>query len=175
MAASVSSDNWETLFEDAPQMDESLLMAFLEESQMLEEAEDERLGCVIRSLQEEIESRADSEEPNEEYSCGSRDLVNDGGFMEEDEDGKDYCSETSMCRVDDSFEYWVDIDVVGPCHEMGGWLLDMGVASQFAEQGDYPGTSSFSYYGEGYSGEEMMEQDYSIPLWQDSYDYRASM
>ncbi|XP_058101107.1 uncharacterized protein LOC131245571 [Magnolia sinica] len=147
--ASMPSESWDSIVEDVPVIDGSLLMDLLEESQV-DETEDERLGCVIRSLEAEIDGSGPITAECGLESAGS-------------EDGQDWSRSTS--QIDDPFD-WVDMDMVSGSHcgDIGNWYLDtctdeIGMAG-FGDVRDY----SHLYYGD-----YPMEQVYS-PLWQETYD-----
>lgn len=143
---------------DAPEISGNLLMELLDESH-LEEAEDDRLGCVMRSLEAEIgggimavdsiiHAREDCED------CGLDDILSDL-------DSHD-CSGSSAYLLDDPFDL-VEMEVVAGSSsggDMGGWYVDECLAEGgMVGYGDVR-ENSFYYYGES-----SMEQAYG-PLWE---------
>ncbi|KAL5997544.1 hypothetical protein ACLOJK_008474 [Asimina triloba] len=156
MASMLSLQDQDYTIEDVPVIDSSLLMDFLEEPLDVDEIKDERLGCVIRSLEAEIDRNA--------MDDGCRGLIMPDCGLDNVKlvDGED-CS-TSMSHVDDPFD-WVDVDMVSDSHYggMGNWYLDtcmdeIGMGG-YEDGRDY---SNILYYGEG-----CMEQMCS-PLWEDA-------
>ncbi|XP_010919770.1 uncharacterized protein [Elaeis guineensis] len=147
----------------APEIGSTLLMELLDES-LLEEAEDDRLGCVMRSLEAEINPAGptstavggsgimgvESIHAHEDCEdCGLDDILSDL-------DSHD-CSASSAYLIDDPFDL-VEMEVVGGSPS-GGWYVDECMdAGGMVGYGDVR-ENSFYYYGESY-----MEQVYS-PLW----------
>ncbi|KAL5989972.1 hypothetical protein ACLOJK_010867 [Asimina triloba] len=155
MASVSSSESWEPVFSlEVPEVDGALLTALLEESHA-EDADDERIGCVMQSLEAEIGPSTINGgiEPVElNYDDGA-----DRGFdyvgLENDRD----CP-MSICRIDDPF-VWEEMEMAHGSG-MGQWYLDTcmdGIELVGFDDGrDY---SSFGY------GDISMEHEYS-PLWQ---------
>ncbi|KAJ8638970.1 hypothetical protein MRB53_015664 [Persea americana] len=155
------SESWEKVVENPQEINGALLMALMDETHV-EDAEDERLGCVIRSLEKEIgpieagnsSRRVESEGSNYD-DCMDCSLENKGLV-----DGDD-CSRSTW-HINDPF-VWADVDMVpgSNCDYIGNWYLDtcpieMGMAG-FEELRDY----SYCY------GDTSIEHAYS-PLWQET-------
>ncbi|KAG1346764.1 hypothetical protein COCNU_06G005930 [Cocos nucifera] len=150
-----------------PEIGSTLLMELLDESH-LEEAEDDRLGCVMRSLEAEINPAGptavggggivavESIHAHEDCEdCGLDDILSDL-------DSHD-CSASSAYLIDDPFDL-VEMEVAAGSPssggDMGGWYVDLCMdAGGMVGHGDVR-ENSFYYHGESY-----MEQAYS-PLWE---------
>ncbi|XP_008790047.2 uncharacterized protein LOC103707372 [Phoenix dactylifera] len=147
---------------DVPEIDSTLLMELLDESH-LEEPEDDRLGCVMRSLEAEINPPAaaaaagimavESIHAHEECEdCGLDDILSDL-------DSHDCSGSPSAYLIDDPFDL-VEMEVVAAGSpsggDMGGWYVDEGGMVGYGDVRE----SSFYFYGES-----SMEQAYS-PLWE---------
>ncbi|XP_058092637.1 pentatricopeptide repeat-containing protein DOT4, chloroplastic-like [Magnolia sinica] len=137
--ASVSSEGWESVVaHNTPEIDGALLMALLEESQA-EETEDDRLGCVMRSLEAEIDANVIDGSGTGPVQLNYDDCMDYGLDSTGLENGVD-CS-MAMCRIDDPFD-WVDMGMVsGPhCDGMDHWYLDTCTDEVgMVEFGDYSG------------------------------------
>lgn len=156
----MASKGWERAFGegiDVPEIDGALLMELLDESRT-EEAEDDRISFVMRSLEAEIDSAGPAVVAGGGImavesihalegceDCGLDDILLDL-------DGHD-CSGSPPYLIEDPFDL-VEMEVVVESSlggDIGGWYLDEG---RMAEYGD-------SFY---YHGEPSLEQVYS-PLW----------
>ncbi|WOL02103.1 hypothetical protein Cni_G10822 [Canna indica] len=164
--ASMSSESWncavQELDVDVPDLDGAVLLMEMLEETGTGEAEDERLGCVIRSLEAEI-GRADELMIDDGESTTG---PSDGGLMEDllsDLDSR----ESGRSTVVDPFD-WAEMEAVAEsayCQGLPGWYYveaDVGGAGlgegfSYAEGKEYGG---FYYYGEG-----MAEQVFDT-LWQ---------
>ncbi|KAJ8616666.1 hypothetical protein MRB53_036038 [Persea americana] len=142
--ASVSSECWENA-----EIDGALLKSLLEEPHV-EDGEDERLGCVIESLEAEIGNSGQVES-----QCGNYDDWMDYGQENVGLDGDDYSR--LMCHIDDPFDW---VNMISHCDDIGNWYMQTGTNEVgMVEVGDVR-----DYY---YYGDTSMEHDY-IPLWQES-------
>lgn len=151
----------EKVVEDTPEVSGALLMALMDETH-LEDAEDERLGRVIRSLEKEIGpiEVGNRSGPVESEGGNHDDSMDRGLDSLELMDGGDYSGST--WHISDPFD-WVDVDM-GPSSQfdgIGNWYLDtcaneIGMVG-FEELRDY----SYCY------GDASIEHAYS-PLWQES-------
>lgn len=156
--ASLSAESWDCTLEvkdlerlEVPELDGALLMELLDES-YADEAEDDKLTCVMRSLEAEI-SHADPMTIGDGVSTtGPPDGSDDGGLEDILSDFDSYDDSRSPAYlVEDPFDL-VDMEVGDG---MGVWCMEAGMVV-YGEPREYGGF----YYGEG-----TMEQAYS-PLWQ---------
>ncbi|KAJ8626810.1 hypothetical protein MRB53_020117 [Persea americana] len=160
--ASVPSQGWEPAIEDGPEIDGDLLMALLDESQV-QEAEDERLGCVIQSLEAEIDHNS---------VRGSGGLA-EPEYHEDQEHWMDHVLGTIGLddgQINDPFD-WVDMDMVtnSHCVDMGNWYVE--TCGDDVEMGEFVYGGDYSTFCSGdYSS---IEHGYSYsPLWQETFDSR---
>ncbi|XP_010257766.1 PREDICTED: uncharacterized protein LOC104597731 [Nelumbo nucifera] len=178
--ASVSSVEscWEPIVEktefegmEVSEIDGDLLMSLLEESQVDQEAEDERLGCVIRSLEAEID------DPNVLGGCGSvvqPELAGRRGSCEDCrlqemgllEDGH-HCSGSCASQLSNEFD-WIDMDMASstPSDDMGNWYMDSCADEMIVGMVELGEVRDYSQF---YYGVPLEENAYSS-LWQESYD-----
>lgn len=161
--ASVTSQGWKTVVEDAPEIDGDLLMALLEDSQVQQEDEDERLGCVIRSLEAEIGHNAvGGSNGLAEPECEDNGHWMDYGLGTDGLDG--------TCHTDGPFD-WIDMDMDTNSHldEMGNWNVETCGNEVDPTVGFLDGTGEYSPFCSGdYSS---IEHGYSFgPLWHETYD-----
>ncbi|OAY69059.1 hypothetical protein ACMD2_27347 [Ananas comosus] len=152
---------------DVPEIDGALLMELLEDScaDADADAEDDRLGGVIRSLEAEIGSNSGSMEIGDDESTTG---PADGGLeaVLSDFDSFDGLRDAGYAVEEDPFG-WAEMEV-GTSAAMGGWYVGVeegeGGVVEYEEEGrefDY----GYGYgYGVVYYGEGMVEQTYS-PLW----------
>ncbi|OVA13250.1 hypothetical protein BVC80_8019g2 [Macleaya cordata] len=164
--ASMSSENLEYVIDDieietleVPEVDETLLKALLDESNE-NEAEDERLGSVIRSLEAEIDPKMIV---NHSLTYEPDEMV---GIYENYEDNRsDECSVS--CHME-NFD-WVDMEMdctSSPSDDMGNWYMDTftdEIGSGIVEFGELKDYSQFYY------GVQLEDHAYSS-LWQETYD-----
>ncbi|PIA41573.1 hypothetical protein AQUCO_02200188v1 [Aquilegia coerulea] len=137
------------------EIDGDLMMALLEESNVEEAAEDERLGNVIRSLEAEIDRQESVGMPEDSHDCF--------GY-----------SASNIC---DSFD-WIDMEMASTSYDdVGKWyayssvdnnetvdqMIEYGNNSNFALSQTFAGMEDFSQL---YHADEHM---YSS-LWQETYD-----
>nr|DAD33859.1 TPA_asm: hypothetical protein HUJ06_012710 [Nelumbo nucifera] len=159
------TDNVEFEGMDVSEIDETLLKSLLEEAQV-EETEDERLGCVIRSLEAEID-------PNMMDGCGvTKPELGGHGNCEEDMgvgDGHN-CSSGSCPsqQIINEFD-WIDMDMgpSTPSDDMGNWYMDScaGEMVELVEFGEV-----ISDYSQFYFGVPLDQEHAYSSLWQESYD-----
>ncbi|XP_010925681.1 uncharacterized protein [Elaeis guineensis] len=163
--ATISSGSWDCNLEDkdlerlavAPEVDGALLMELLEES-YVDEAEDDRLKCVMRSLEAEINHVDPMVFDDGESTTGPRGDIEDGGILEDIlSDFDSYGGSRSPAYfVEDPFDL-VDMEVG---NGMETWCMEAGVC-----EGDMVGYGEPKEYGGFYYGEGTMDQVYT-PLWQ---------
>lgn len=160
--ASMFDESWNCNLEDkdlerleVPELDGALLMELLEESDA-DEAEDDQLRLVMRSLEAEISHVDPTMISDGESTTGPHDNNEDDGLegILSDFDSCDG-SRSPAYLVEDPFDL-VDMEVGDG---LRGWCMDVGAGEgaivEYGEPGQYGGF----YYGEG-----TMEQVYS-PLW----------
>ncbi|XP_038986255.1 uncharacterized protein LOC103699609 [Phoenix dactylifera] len=163
--ASIPTESWDCNLEDknlerlgvAPEVDGALLMELLEES-YADEAEDDQLRCVMRSLEAEINHADPMVLGDGESTTGPHGDIADGGIWEDIlSDFNSYDGWRSPAYlVEDPFDL-VDMEVG---NGVGNWCMEVGAC-----EGDMVAYGELREYGGFYYGEGAMEQAYS-PLWQ---------
>ncbi|XP_010915574.1 uncharacterized protein [Elaeis guineensis] len=160
--ASMSNESWNRNLEEkdlerlgVPELDGALLMELLEESDA-DEAEDDRLRFVMRSLEAEIGHVGPTMISDGESTTGPHDDSEDGGLEDilsnfDSSDG----SRSPAYLMEDPFDL-VDMEVGDG---IGGWCTEGETGG-----GGMVGYGEPGQYGGFYHGEGTMEQVYS-PLW----------
>ncbi|XP_009416520.3 uncharacterized protein LOC135622645 [Musa acuminata AAA Group] len=168
MEAAGDREPWEAALDDATldvltEIDGTLQME-LSDDKHGEEADDDRLGPVIRSLEAEI-SAAAAAAAGSVAGCSNGDTMLESGHHHEDcEDcrlddilsGPDShgCSTSSTYLVEDPFG-WVEMEAAGvgsPCSDLVDWYADECISDQVGVVGHGEARChSTSYYSEQYT------------------------
>ncbi|KAJ8458530.1 hypothetical protein OPV22_031456 [Ensete ventricosum] len=170
MEAAGDREPWEASLDEAAldaltEIDGALLMELLDDKHG-EEADDDRLAPVIRSLEAEISAAAAPAAAGSAAGCSSGDTMLESGHHHEDcEDCRlddilsvpetHGCSTSSTYPVEDDPFGWVEMEAAGvgsPSSDLVDWYVDECISDQVGVVGyGEARCHSTSYYSEQYT------------------------